>query len=426
MRMPLMLESPERTQNAPAQAHLWTRLGPGILFAGVAIGTSHLVQSTRAGALYGLGLLGVLVFANLIKYPGFRIGPQYAAITSESLLTGYARLGRWVVIVIGLVLLFIHSIFIAATAITASGIALAISSSALDARFFAVGLIFLAIGLVRGGGFGLLDNLNKACVAVLTLCTLVATVIVLPEVRWELTLEPFHSLDIGVFVFAVALMGFMPAGVDLSIVHSLWTLEKGRERKPNLQDTLMDFHVGYIGSAGLAVCFLLMGAGVMQAQGVTPASGAADFATQVISLYTSTLGQWSAVVVGVCALAVMFSTLLAIVDGLPRIQVASLQATRLANSESPSALWIITCVQGGLAILVLLFLMSSFTRFIDFVTITSFIVGPFVAVLNHVVATRDPVPIEHRLAGGLLWWSRLGIIALTGVALGYFYFQFLN
>lgn len=108
MRMPLMLESPERTQNAPAQAHLWTRLGPGILFAGVAIGTSHLVQSTRAGALYGLGLLGVLVFANLIKYPGFRIGPQYAAITSESLLTGYARLGRWVVIVIGLVLLFIH------------------------------------------------------------------------------------------------------------------------------------------------------------------------------------------------------------------------------------------------------------------------------------------------------------------------------
>jgi len=410
-----MLESPERTQNAPAQAHLWTRLGPGILFAGVAIGTSHLVQSTRAGALYGLGLLGVLVFANLIKYPGFRIGPQYAAITSESLLTGYARLGRWVVIVIG-----------AATAITASGIALAIGSSTLDARFFAVGLIFLAIGLVRGGGFGLLDNLNKACVAVLTLCTLVATVIVLPEVRWDLTVEPFHSMDIGVFVFAVALMGFMPAGVDLSIVHSLWTLEKGRDREQNLQDTLMDFHVGYIGSAGLAVCFLLMGAGVMQAQGVTPASGAADFAAQVISLYTSTLGQWSAVVVGVCALAVMFSTLLAIVDGLPRIQVACLQAARLANSKSPSVLWIITCVQGGLAILVLLFLMSSFTRFIDFVTITSFIVGPFVAVLNHVVATRDPVPIEHRLAGGLLWWSRLGIIAMTGVALGYFYFQFLS
>jgi hypothetical protein len=30
------------------------RLGPGLLFAAAAIGVSHLVQSTRAGALYGL------------------------------------------------------------------------------------------------------------------------------------------------------------------------------------------------------------------------------------------------------------------------------------------------------------------------------------------------------------------------------------
>ena len=29
----------------------WTRLGPGLPFAGAAIGTSHLVQATRAGAL---------------------------------------------------------------------------------------------------------------------------------------------------------------------------------------------------------------------------------------------------------------------------------------------------------------------------------------------------------------------------------------
>ena len=122
-----MLESSDSAQNTLAPLRLWARLGPGILFAGAAIGTSHLVQSTRAGALFGLGLLGVIVFANLIKYPGFRIGPQYAAITGESLLAGYARLGRWVVIAIGAVLLLIHAIFIAATAITASGIALAIS-----------------------------------------------------------------------------------------------------------------------------------------------------------------------------------------------------------------------------------------------------------------------------------------------------------
>ena len=30
----------------------------GILFASTAIGVSHLVQSTKAGALFGFGLLG--------------------------------------------------------------------------------------------------------------------------------------------------------------------------------------------------------------------------------------------------------------------------------------------------------------------------------------------------------------------------------
>ena len=48
----------------------WTkRLGPGLLFAGAAIGVSHLVQSTRAGADFGWGLLWALLLANIMKYP---------------------------------------------------------------------------------------------------------------------------------------------------------------------------------------------------------------------------------------------------------------------------------------------------------------------------------------------------------------------
>ena len=40
-------------------------LGPGILFASTAIGVSHLVQSTRAGANYGFGLLFLLqIYSN--------------------------------------------------------------------------------------------------------------------------------------------------------------------------------------------------------------------------------------------------------------------------------------------------------------------------------------------------------------------------
>ena len=45
--------------------------GPGILFAGAAIGTSHLYWSTRAGAKYGFALVWVVVLANFFKYPFF-------------------------------------------------------------------------------------------------------------------------------------------------------------------------------------------------------------------------------------------------------------------------------------------------------------------------------------------------------------------
>ena len=45
------------------------KLGPGLLFAGAAIGVSHLVQSTRAGADFGWGLLWALALSNLFKYP---------------------------------------------------------------------------------------------------------------------------------------------------------------------------------------------------------------------------------------------------------------------------------------------------------------------------------------------------------------------
>jgi Mn2+/Fe2+ NRAMP family transporter len=65
----------------------WTLLkaiGPGILLAGAAIGVSHLVQATRAGAEFRFGLLGLLVLACATKYPFLEFGPRYAAATGRT------------------------------------------------------------------------------------------------------------------------------------------------------------------------------------------------------------------------------------------------------------------------------------------------------------------------------------------------------
>ena len=70
-------------------------IGPGILFASTAIGVSHLVQSTRAGADYSFGLLLAIVLANILKYPFFEYGSRYANATGKSIIDGYLNLGKW-------------------------------------------------------------------------------------------------------------------------------------------------------------------------------------------------------------------------------------------------------------------------------------------------------------------------------------------
>ena len=69
-------------------------LGPGLLMATAAIGGSHLVASTQAGALFGWQLFGLIILINVLKYPFFRFAVDYTMNQRESLVHGYFRQGR--------------------------------------------------------------------------------------------------------------------------------------------------------------------------------------------------------------------------------------------------------------------------------------------------------------------------------------------
>ena len=88
-------------------ADLRARFGPGLVFAAAAVGTSHIVQSTRAGAGYGLTLGILILLVCALKYPLFRFAADYAAATGENLVRGYGRRGRTLVLVM-FVLSLIH------------------------------------------------------------------------------------------------------------------------------------------------------------------------------------------------------------------------------------------------------------------------------------------------------------------------------
>ena len=136
-------------------------LGPGLLFAGAAVGVSHLVQSTRAGADFGFGLLWALLIAALFKYPFFQFGPRYAAATGETLLDGYKKLGKGILVVsysISFVTMFIIQ---AAVTIVTAGLAVNLFGL-FDMATWSILITILSISLLLIGKYKLLDSLMKS------------------------------------------------------------------------------------------------------------------------------------------------------------------------------------------------------------------------------------------------------------------------
>ena len=67
--------------STPVEKSTWaskfSALGLGIVMASAAVGGSHIIASTQAGAIYGWELVSIVILANLFKYPFFRFGVQY-------------------------------------------------------------------------------------------------------------------------------------------------------------------------------------------------------------------------------------------------------------------------------------------------------------------------------------------------------------
>ncbi|MGL4713356.1 MAG: Nramp family divalent metal transporter, partial [Shewanella sp.] len=147
-------------------------MGPGILMAAAAIGASHLVASTRAGAEFGWQLAWVILAVNLLKYPFFAAGARYTAATGESLLHGYQKQGR------GYLVLFTGLNVIAAVASTAG---VCMLTAAMLTQFIPLPIDWLALlvllsslALLILGHYQLLDRLTKIIMFTLTLTTLIA------------------------------------------------------------------------------------------------------------------------------------------------------------------------------------------------------------------------------------------------------------
>lgn len=399
------------------------KLGPGLLFAGAAIGVSHLVQSTRAGADFGFGLLWALILVNIIKYPFFQFGPRYASVTGNSLLVGYKKLGKpvlWAYFFLTLGTMF--TIQTAVTIVTA-GIAVQLFGISNDIAIWSVAITMLCAAILAIGKYRILDKLMKVIIITLTISTLVAVFFAFREsittqgIGTPANLLQVIPSDAAAMAFLIAFMGWMPAPLDISIWHSLWTLEKADRSKDAVQSSIFDFNIGYAGAVVLGICFMTLGALVMFGSGETFSSSGGVFAGQLIHMYTASLGDWATLIIGIAAFTTMFSTTLTTLDASPRALEETTKLLGFGFARKGYLFWLLILILGTCGIL--FFLISEMGTLVKVATILSFLTAPFYAICNY-LSFRDPeIPKEQRLSKGMHLLSMVSIVALLGFSVWY-------
>lgn len=405
----------------------WQRAAaPGLIFSGSAIGVSHLVQSTRAGAMFGLALVTVIVVINILKYPAFRFGMDYAHATRKTIIGGYRELGSWAVPLYAATSLTIAPIGLAAVTVTTAAILAALTGVDLPILALAALAVGATLLLLLVGGFGWLDGLNKLLIAFLTVATITAAALALPRVEWQSVASLEWSVDPIALLFVVALAGFMPSPIGQSVQVSLWTLKaqekEAESERMSMRDMRKGFLAAYMLTGFLALCFCVMGAGVMHAGGVAPENGAADLASQIIGLYRETLGTIPAYLAAIAALCVMATTMIASFDGAARGFGAVYEEYRgnVGGRTSQTGYAFFLLLLAGLCLAILGLMMDSFSAFIDLVTSIYFVVGPVIALLNHLVITRCEMPEEHRPSTSVRLLSLTGIVVMFAMAAMFF------
>ena len=400
--------------------------GPGILFASTAIGVSHLVQSTRAGADFGLLLLGFVIVVSLLKYPFFEYGSRYANVTQTSIIDGYKILGRpilWMYFFITIASMFFIT---GAVGFVTAGFFENLFGLEFLGQWTIILLFGICVLILAIGKYHVLDSLIKIVAIVLLVSTTCAFLLVL----WNGPIEPAEDFipkelwTSGGILFLLALMGWMPTALDLSSWNSLWTLERMKQTnfRPKLRETLFEFRFAYVITTILAVMFVTLGSFIFFGSGEELPNNNADFAHMVITLYTQTIGKWSYLVIAAAAFAVMFGTIIAVFDGYSRslqrtVELIFTKKEEVIRSKFRSFyIFFLFLLLSGSLIVVLQFA-GNLKEIVDFATVLSFLIAPVIAIINFRLVTGKF--LEKNMQPSILMkiLSFAGILFLSGFAI---------
>ncbi|WP_010182750.1 Nramp family divalent metal transporter [Aquimarina agarilytica] len=399
----------------------YKKLGPGLLYAGAAVGVSHLVQSTAAGAKFGYGLVWTVIIANILKYPFFEFAPRYAASTGKSLLHGYQSLGKWSIYLFAAFTVVTMFIIQAAVSIVTAGLISEIFNWQAPNWIVTSVLLIICSTILLLGNYGFLDKGMKYVILLLSVTTIVALVAALQNEPTKLTehLTTFSIKENAHLLFLITLVGWMPAPLDVSVWHSLWSTEKAKSTEGTipLKSALFDFKIGYWGTMILAILFLALGASTIYGTGIPLAASGGAFAKQLITIYTDALGSWAYYIIAIAALTTMFSTTLTCLDAFPRVMAPTTKMIfpSVEKEKTLFAFWMLIVTIGS--VLLIRFGLKNMKAMVDFATTAAFVTAPVIAILNYLAVTGKTMPEDKKPKRWLRIFSIIGIIYFIGFSI---------
>lgn len=406
-------------------------LGPGLLFASMAIGTSHLVLSTKAGAQYGWVMVVPILLANILKYPFFEFGVRYTNVTKKTLIQGYLDLGKkylWIYVFVTLVSVF--TILAALYVVTAGLFMNLFQMATASTSLVALGLfVFISLILIIGR-YRFLELSLKFVVAILFLALVITTIMVVfqGQVDEVTNFEPPKIFnEVGV-LFLIALMGWMPTAVEASGWVSMWSVEKlnSLKEKPTVKEALAEFNLGYILTALLALFFLIIGWMTLYGTGTELSGNAAIFADQVVSLFTAHIGNWAYILIAIAAFATMFSTCMTAHDAVARVSLdilGKLYPKKMLFSKKST--FSVTILLLALINWVVISLFSAnMGNLVALATFVSFVMAPLIGWMNLKTVSAPNIPLSYRPKLGMKILTYIGMVFLTGFAIYYCWISF--
>ncbi|WP_245680355.1 NRAMP family divalent metal transporter [Alteromonas confluentis] len=383
--------------------------------ATAAIGGSHLVASTQAGAIYGWQLALLVFIVNLLKYPFFRAGVSYTISAGETLQTGYLRLGKGYLLT-ALLLNIISAVVNSAALLMFSASLLGyFMPMDISVPLLAAVILIAILVILIGGHFAALEKISKAIMITLVIATISATFI-----AWQngavapddyVSPSPWTMAAIG---FLVVTMGWMPAPIEISGITSLWLKKQCEEKAVTAKSALFDFNLGYFTTMILALVFLALGALVLHGSGEALASGGIGFSKQLVGLYAGTIGEWARWLIAVVAFLCIFGSALTVYDGYSR---AVTEAILLLNGkkEMPERnVVLVLSLVAVLSFIIVLFFKTALLAMLGFAMTLAFITTPMFALLNHKLVHRAELHDSVKAGPLVTTLSYIGLAYLFG------------